>query len=232
MTARRRRLRVAIGWTLGLGFVLAACGSPTSPGPSTLPSAPGSITGQTSPATTGSSGTDSGIPAATSSSPATPSTAAGSGSAVQPEPGLFAVIHGSSATLAFQYDAQTTAQVAADPALVHDVSALAIGLYTIPGQQPVADFAIVSVLRLRDPSVGEEWFRQYRDTYDAAACAQAGGVERHSEADFGPNHAFIAGCAGGAFTLHVRLPVRGIVVSITTVGPGRLGQQIAADAVP
>ena len=142
------------------------------------------------------------------------------------------MIGGSSATLAFEYDAQTSAQVAADPALAHDVSALAIGLYTIRGQQPAADFAIVSVLRLRDPSVGTEWFRQYRDTYDAAACAQAGGVERHSESDFGPNHTFIAGCAGGAFTLHVRLSARGVVVSITSVGPARLGQQIAADAIP
>jgi hypothetical protein len=39
---------------------------------------------------------------------------------------------------------------------------------------------------------------------------------------------FIGGCAGGAFTYHVRLD-GGIVVSLTAVGPARLGERLAAD---
>ena len=40
---------------------------------------------------------------------------------------------------------------------------------------------------------------------------------------------FIGTCAGGAFTYHVLLPAHGAVVSITGVGPGRLGERIAGD---
>jgi hypothetical protein len=105
---------------------------------------------------------------------------------------------------------------------------LAIGLYTLADQQPVTDFAIVSIVHLRDPSVGDDWFRSYRDTYDEAACAQAGGVVRHAEATMGSNHVFIGGCAGGAFTYHLRAPGQPIVVSITSVGPARLGERVAA----
>jgi hypothetical protein len=142
---------------------------------------------------------------------------------------LFAFIGGTAGALNFQYDSDTTAQVAADPGLAGNVSGLAIGLYTMPGQQPVADFAIVSVLHLRDPSVGPDWFRSYRDTYDAAACAQAGGIVRHSETTIGTNDVFIGACAGGAFTYHVRLEAHAIVVSITAAGPARLGERIAGD---
>jgi hypothetical protein len=201
---------------LALGFILAleACGGPAptvSSGPSALPTA------VVSPA-----------PSASSASSG-PSGSASTGSSIESDPGLFAFIGGTAGALNFQYDPETTAQVAADPGLGGNVSGLAIGLYTIPGQQPVADFAIVSVLHLRDPSVGADWFRAYRDTYDAAACARAGGVDRHSETTIGTNDVFIGACAGGAFTYHIRVEARAIVVSITAVGPARLGERIAGD---
>jgi hypothetical protein len=207
------RSRGPVVLALGIILALAACGGPAptaSSGPSALPTAVVSPASSASPA-----------PASVSS--------ARSGSSIESDPGLFAFIGGTAGALNFQYDPDTTAQVAADPGLAGNVVGLAIGLYTIPGQQPVADFAITSVLHLRDPSVGTDWFRAYRDTYDAAACARAGGIDRHSEATIGTNDVFIGACAGGAFTYHVRLAARGIVVSITALGPARLGERIAGD---
>lgn len=147
-----------------------------------------------------------------------------------PDPGLFAAIGGDSSDgLDFRYDPETTATVAADPGLARDAAGLAIGLYTVHDQQPVVDFVIASIVRLRNPAADDEWFRSWRDTYDTSACAQAGGVARHAQTPMNGRTVFIGGCAGGAFTYHVRLD-GGIVVSLTAVGPGRLGDRLAADA--
>jgi hypothetical protein len=216
LTFSRGRVCAAIGLLAVLAALaaLAACSDPAPTGgaPSQSPSqAIGFVASP--PASTAPSAT------------ATPST----GLAVEADPGLFTVIGGSSDGLNFVFDPDTTARVAADPDLARNAVGVAIGLYTVTGQQPVQDFAIVSVVRLRDPSVGDDWFRSYRDSYDEAACAQAGGVARNSEATIGTNLVFIGGCAGGAFTYHVRLQPRGIVVSITAAGPARLGERLAGD---
>ena len=212
MTFSRGRVCAAIG----LLAVLAAPAACSGPAPTGAPSqSPNQATGSVAspPASTAPSAT------------ATPST----GLALQADPGLFTVIGGSSDGLNFVFDPDTTARVAADPDLARNAVGVAIGLYTVTGQQPVQDFAIVSVVHLRDPSVGDDWFRSYRDSYDEAACAQAGGVDRHSEATIGTNQVFIGGCAGGAFTYHVRAETHGIVVSITAAGPARLGERLAGD---
>jgi hypothetical protein len=172
----------------------------------------------------------------TSSPAASPSLASpgasvsiGPGASVEADPGLSGVIGGDSGDgLDFRYDPETTATVAADPGLARDADGLAIGLYTVRGQQPVVDYVVASVVHLRDPAADDEWFRAYRDSYDQAACAQAGGVARHAQTPMNGRTVFIGGCAGGAFTYHVRLE-QGIVVSLTAVGPGRLGDRLAAD---
>ena len=210
MTGSRALVVLVVGSFVTLG----GCGGP-APSASSGPSAPPTAV-------------VSRAPSAPSAS-AGPSSSASAGSSIESDPGLFSFIGGDTGALTFRYDPETTDQVAADPGLAGNVSGLAIGLYTMPGQQPVADFAIVSVLRLRDPSVGPDWFRLYRDTYDAAACARAGGIDRHSETTIWTNDVFIGACAGGAFTYHVRLEARGIVVSITAAGPARLGERIAGD---
>jgi hypothetical protein len=97
---------------------------------------------------------------------------------------------------------------------------------------PGADLAVVSVIRLRDPSVGEGWFRDWRDSYDGAACANAGGVARRAETEIAGRTVFIGSCAGGAFTYHVRLENTPIVISLTSIGPGRLGETVMAGLTP
>ena len=160
-----------------------------------------------------------------SSSPS--GSAGGTAAAVEADPGLFAFLPGAGDGLAFTYDPETTAQVASDPSLTRHLVGLAVGLYRPSGATPSdPDFVIANVGRLRDPSVGEEWFRPWRDTYDQAACAPAGGVAGHAEATMAGHLVFIGTCAGGAFTYHVRLGGGAIVVSLTSIGSSRLGQAI------
>ena len=218
------RARIAAGLPILVSLLigLSACGSttpspPTTPSASSVPSAP---SGPSSPASTGQA---SASPAATAAGPST----SASQSAVEADPGLFAFIGDAAGGLTFQYDTETTAQVAADSDLALNAVGLAIGLYTVPNQQPIVDFAIVSIVRLRDATLDDAWYRSYRDSYDTGACAQAGGVERHAESTMGTNHVFIGSCAGGAFTYHVRMPTDPIVVSITAAGPARLGERLA-----
>lgn len=213
--------RVATGLPILVGLVigLSACGTSTPSSP-TIPSASPGSSGISSPA---SAGPPSAAPTATAAGPsATPSR-----SAVEADPGLFAFIGDAGGGLTFQYDTETTTRVAADPDLAINAVGLAIGLYTVPNQQPIVDFAIVSVVHLRDATVDDAWYRSYRDSYDTGACAQSGGVAGHAESTIGANHVFIGSCAGGAFTYHVRLPSQPIVVSITAAGPARLGERLA-----
>jgi hypothetical protein len=212
------RIRTRLAGLAVAAALAAACGSPVSPAPSSVAPNP-------SPRAT---------PSAASSATPGPSLdgsgAAAAGAAA--DPGLFSVIPiGPSDGLTFQYDPDTTARVATDEGLARDATALAIGLYTVTGQQPVADYAIASIIKLRNPT-DDDWFRAYRDSYDASACAQAGGITRHAEAPIGGRTVFIGSCAGGAFTYHLRLDAAGLVVSITGVGPGRLGERVAGLVKP
>ena len=218
---RTSRAAAGVPILVGLLIGLVACGSST-PSPPILSTSSGP-SGSMGPSSPTSAGPISASPAATAAEPSTTA----SRSAVEADPGLFAFMGDAAGGLTFQYDTETTTRVAADPDLALNAVGLAIGLYTVPNQQPIVDFAIVSVVHLRDASVDDAWFRSYRDSYDTAACAQAGGVERHAESTMGANHVFIGSCAGGAFTYHVRLASQPIVVSITAAGPARLGERLA-----
>jgi hypothetical protein len=218
-----RRPGAVVALVIGLtstAALLAGCGldpspAPATPSPSTVaPASPSTPLGSTSP----------------SPSPSPSVSVAGSpGGSVAADPGLFAVIGGDSDQLDFRYDSDTTASVGTDPGVAADAKGLAIGLYTVRGQQPVTDYGIVSILQLRDPGRNEDWFRAYRDSYDESACAQAGGVARHAQTVMSGHTVFIAGCAGGAFTYHLRSRDGALVVSITSVGPADLGSRLAAD---
>jgi hypothetical protein len=128
--------------------------------------------------------------------------------------------------ISLSYDPDTTDDVAADPRLAPDVSALAIGLFTVIGQSPPEDFVVASVARLRDPSADEAWFRGWRDSYDESACATAGGVAGHAESVINGRSVFIGTCKAGAITYHVRLAGGSIVLSMTSIGPARLGERV------
>jgi hypothetical protein len=212
--ADRRQLALTL-----VTLVVAGCGV----GPVPTASPPASPVGTSSPAL-------SAPPSSASSAPA--ASAVGSGLKVAVEPGLLVFVPGQVDGLTVTYDAESSARVAADPTLAGQILALAIAIAVAPGASGSTDLAVVSVAKVRDPSLGEEWFRQWRDSYDESACESAGGVSGHAQATIGGRLVFIGSCAGGAFTYHVRLSNGSVVVSILSVGPRRLGEKVMAGIRP
>ena len=199
---------------------LSGCGSPSPSGSAR----PGSLVASTIglPATNGSS------PSASSPGATGPS---GSLASVVADPTLLALVPVDGIRLTF--DPDTTSRVAADPTLAASASGLAIAVATpdgelIPGSSaaPGLDLAVVSVIRLRDPSADDAWFRDWRDSYDEASCANAGGVLRRAETTIGGGTVFVGTCAGGSFTYHARVDGGAAVISLTSVGPSQLGRTI------
>lgn len=206
--AARGHARLAIDTRLvglGLVLVLAAC-SPSSDPP--------------------------GSPAAPSASPSSATTAnpsaaqpAGSG-AVAVDASLLDVLPPDVDGVAIEPDPASSASVAGDPLLVGEVEAVAIGL-AVDAASEGANLAIASVVRLRAGVFGDAFYRNWRDSYDEAACAQAGGVVGNAETEIGGRQVFIGSCTGGAHTYHV-VAREGILVSVTAVGEKRLGEKIVA----
>jgi hypothetical protein len=162
---------------------------------------------------------------AIAASPSSASTATASGPSVALDPGLLSFVPATVDGLKLTYDPETTARVTDDAALARDASGLAIAIAVDPGTSAAPELTVVSVVRLRDPSVDEAWFRDYRDSYDTSACASAGGVSGHAQSTIATRTVFISSCAGGAFIYHVRL-AEGIIVSALSVGSRRLGQKV------
>jgi hypothetical protein len=194
-------------------LLVAACGTST---PSPPPASPAATAAVPSAAVAPSPATATASLAASSTSSAS----------VRADPSLLDVLKASPAQLSLTYDPDTTASVMSDPSVARDLSALAIGLATPSGQASPQEFVIANVARLRDPAKDDEWFRSWRDTYDGAACDRAGGVQGNAETEMGGQTVFIGSCRNGALTYHARLENGAIVVSLTSVGPGRLGERL------
>jgi hypothetical protein len=214
----------------GLALVVATaagCGS-ASPTPVGSPPPVGSLAPVASPtpAMTGALRT----PAATGS-PA-PSAATAPGPSITADGTLLDLIRATDAGMTLTYDPETTAGVIGDPAVARDASAMATGLAVPTGQASPEEFVIVNAVRLRDPSVGETWFRTWRDTYDAAACRQAGGVQGHAESEISGRTVYIGSCANGVYTYHTRVEDGSVVLSLTSIGPSRLGERLLAHVAP
>ena len=165
-----------------------------------------------------------------------PSVSTDPGNVVIVDPALLSYIPISGNGLQQSVDPDNAAQTAANPALRASASALFIATYTVAVAQgsppPNDDIAVVSVVRLRDPSFDDNWFRDWRDSYDVAACEPAGGVSGNSQAEIGTHIVFIGSCSGGAFTYHTRVANGVIVISITAVGPARLGETVMSRLAP
>ncbi|MCJ7710605.1 MAG: hypothetical protein MUQ32_07195, partial [Chloroflexi bacterium] len=107
-------------------------------------------------------------------------------------------------------------------------SAIAVAFAISPGASTADDVAVVSVVRLRSDVFDDAFFRSWRDSYDAAACEAAGGVAGNAEAEIDGRPTYIGTCAAGAHTYHVYLEGPNVIVSVTSVGEGRFGEQIVA----
>jgi hypothetical protein len=114
-----------------------------------------------------------------------------------------------------------------DPAFVASVAAAAFPI-VVDG----SDLASGVVARLRTGVYSDAFFRDWRDTYDKGACAQAGGVSGTALAQLGGRSVYITSCAGGLRVYHAYLDARDVLVSIFSVGLRRFGEQLMVGLRP
>jgi hypothetical protein len=216
-------LTIALATAAGLA---AGCG-PTTPTPSST------VVPQASPSPTGSSVASASAPASASAGPsaaASPTVPDESGpplpAGVIVDAGLLEVLPAEVDGVRLQPDPDTAAEVAADPMLAESALSLAVTVAVAPGASGDEDLAVANVMRLRPDVFEEEFYRGWRDAYNEAACAVAGGVESESQDEIGGRQTHIGACAGGALTYHTFLVDQGFLISITATGERRLGELI------
>ena len=207
---------VARGMVVVGPLAVAACVSTSSPVPSAPPSAPGSVS--PSPGPSPSTAEASVKPAASPSRSPVPFV-----------DDLLAFLPATVDGIALTPDPETGATLAADP----DLAGVAAGLaYAVAIDSAAEEFAVASVVRFEPGVLDEAFFRDWRDSFDEGACSQAGGVGGHAEAEIGGQRTFIGSCVGGLLTYHVVLEDRDVIVSVSSLGEGRLGEKVIAGLRP
>ncbi|MBA2373292.1 MAG: hypothetical protein H0V74_03695 [Chloroflexi bacterium] len=137
---------------------------------------------------------------------------------------------------------EAAAEIAEDSTLGRSVSAVAVALALAPGgiggspaptgvSSAPDDLAVVTLARLLPGTFSDAFFRDWRDSHDAAACAPAGGVAGHAQATFGDRQTFMTTCFEGVRIHHVYLAGPDVLVAVTSLGDERLGERLVA-AIP
>ena len=162
-----------------------------------------------------------------SATAATSPGASGSAGVLVRDDSLLAILPARVGGVPVQSEPEGFSDAAADPAFVANVEAAAFATAVTGG-----DLASGVVARLRPGVFSEGFFRDWRDTYNQGACAQAGGIVGNAEAQLGGRTTYITSCAGGLRVYHAYLPERHVVVSLVSVGDLRLGEQLMAGLRP
>lgn len=203
-----------VAWISAVVLV-AGCGAakPTTPVPTSVPSAApsASATVVASPATAPTTAP----PAATAPTP------------VRVDARLLERLSAEIDGVGAQVDAETAEELAGDPALQAQVDAIAIAIYVAPeASGSSGDYAVATVVHLRPGIFSDTFYRDWRDTFDAGVCEQAGGVSTRAETTIAERRVYIGTCAGGITTYHVHLPADDVLISIQGAGGRRLGERI------
>jgi hypothetical protein len=200
-----------------LAAAVMGCGANVAPSRSSSAD-PGSV--GSSPRATAAS-----LPVSSATASATPIVPESSAPSIVVDPSLVEILPATLAGLDRQVDSTVDAEAFADPSLARIASAAASALYVDPAS---GDFAYATIIRLREPAIDETSFRAYRDSFDKGACSQAGGVTGNAEAQLGGRTTHIGACGGGVFTYHAFLAADRSILSISSAGAKRLGEQLAA----
>jgi hypothetical protein len=120
------------------------------------------------------------------------------------------------------------AEAARDPAFARNVEKAAFAIVVGPGP----DLASGVVATLAPGVFDDAFFRDWRDTYNAGACAQAGGIVGNAEAELDGRTVYITSCGGGLRVYHTYLEERDALVSLFSLGDARFGERLMADLRP
>lgn len=184
-------------------LLLAACGAAATPAPTRAPA---------------SQGTAAASPPAGSASAGPASSAK-----VAVDQGLLKYLPATVASFAVTFSPDATAEVVGDPGLVKNADGVAYGMAVDPA---TGDLVVAAVVQLKPGVFTDVFYRTWRDTYDKAACAQAGGVGGNAEVQISNRTTYIGTCNGGAHSYHVYLEKSNVLVSATSVGTKRFGEQL------
>ena len=115
------------------------------------------------------------------------------------------------------------AQALTDPALPQIATALdaAVAVDTATG-----NLVYALVVKLRPEAFDASTYAQWRDSYDEGACTASGGVTGRAEATIDERTVHITSCAVGLRTYHVWLEDEGVLISASSIGEGRFGEQL------
>jgi hypothetical protein len=194
---------LAVGLAVLAGSYLGATNRPLAPGVSPSAAGPGTLG-----------------PPVTLAPGATP--------LVPIDPLLLAVLPGDVDGLSVLESSEGDADAASNASLALIADA-AVGAFAIdPGS---GDFVYALVVRLRPGALDDTGFRNWRDAYDAGACAGVG-VGGHAEARIGGRSVFIGTCAQGLRTYHAWIADRQLLISASSGGDRGLGQVLFENLRP
>jgi hypothetical protein len=212
--SRPGRLRAAapllVAAFVAVAFVAVAC----SPDLTTTPSAPASPKPATPPAA--SAGSPS-----TRASPGASSAAASSLIAI--DPSLLKLLPAQVGGIPLVGSPEAAADPASDPSLAAHAQSIAVALAV---DQASGDLVVASVVKLKPGVFSDEFFRDWRDSFDEGVCGQAGGVVGNAQATIDGRTVYIGTCEGGVHTYHVHLEGPDVIISLNAVGEGRMGEQL------
>ena len=160
-------------------------------------------------------------------SPSASSASAAPSAAVAVDPSLLDVLPATVGGVPLRPDAETAAEIAANPSIAPFVSSLAVATAFGPrASGSIGDYVVVTVARVKRGLFGDLFYRTWRRTFDDAVCQRAGGVQGDAEATIGGRQTFIGTCAGGVHTYHVHLQGQDVIVSMQGAGPTRFGEHV------
>ncbi len=181
-------------------------------------------------------------PSSLAPSPASPSSPARPSSSLAVDLSLLELLPADVDGVRLEPAPEAAAEIAEDSTLGRSVSAVAVALALAPGgiggspaptgvSSAPDDLAVVTLARLLPGTFSDAFFRDWRDSHDAAACAPAGGVAGHAQATFGDRQTFMTTCFEGVRIHHVYLAGPDVLVAVTSLGDERLGERLVA-AIP
>lgn len=213
--------RIVVGAAL-VALVLAtvACGTPAGTGTDSPPP-PASVAPSDTPAT--QPPTAAPVATAPTASGGAPTPAG----AVVEDPALLAVLPPDVGGVAVAHEPEGFADAAGDRDFAANVEAAAFA-FAADGDNLVS--AVVA--RLKPGVYTDAFFREWRDSYNDGACAQAGGLVGNAETQSGDQTVYIGSCAGGLRTYHAWVASRGVIVSASALGDARFGELLLAGLRP
>jgi hypothetical protein len=110
-----------------------------------------------------------------------------------------------------------------DPALPRIATALDAGVAVDAAR---GNLVYALVVRLKPGTFSDAIFRQWRDSFTLGACAASGGPIGEAESTIDDRTVYITSCAAGLHTYHVWLQQQDVVISASSIGEARFGQQL------